>query len=247
MKHVTLTRLQTSGGELAEINWRIFPGDFWVVAGSFGSGKSDLLATAAGLQRPARGTVKIFGEETFTVREEILVEQRRKIGLVFSDGGRLFSRLTIAENIALPLRYHENLREEEAADAVGEILRATELIPFAEETPARIHPHWQQRAALARALLLGPEILLLDKPVAGMDFRHQRWWIDFLTQLSEGAGARGGKKMTLAIAADHLAIWKPVAKQFAVLSENRWHEAEDRERLDTLPPEALREFLTEKI
>src|SRR4051812_15592431 len=94
------------GIEVEGINWRVMPKDFWIVAGLFGSGKSDFLATAAGLQRPSRGVVKLFGHETFTLKEEILVEHRRRIGLVFSNGGRLFNRLTVAENVALPLRYH---------------------------------------------------------------------------------------------------------------------------------------------
>jgi ABC-type transporter Mla maintaining outer membrane lipid asymmetry ATPase subunit MlaF len=210
----------------------LLPGTFWVVAGWFGTGKSDFLATAAGLQRPEKGVVKIFGHETFTVREEILVEHRRRIGVVFSDGGRLFNRLTVAENIALPLRYHQNWTEADAENSVREVLQLTEMISFAHKIPSALSSNWQQRAALARALILKPEILLLDKPLLGMDARHERWWLDFLIKLSEGSAFYGGKRVTIVATAENLQPWKDVAKQFAVLKNNRWQEIGGRAELD---------------
>lgn len=233
MIDATMAHLQIPGAvEVADVNWRVLPETFWVIAGLFGSGKSDFLATAAGLQRPARGVVKIFGHETFTLKEEMLVEHRRRIGLVFSGGGRLFNRLTIAENVALPLRYHQNLTEADAEKSVREILELMDLIPFAHKIPSLLSPNWQQRAALARALILKPEILLLDKPLLGMDLRHQRWTLDFLTKLSDGSPFYGGKRMTILATADDIAPWKTVARQFAVLKNKQWREIGGRAELD---------------
>ena len=233
--------------EVESVNWRILPETFWVIGGVFGSGRSDLLATAAGLQRPARGLVKIFGHETFTLGEELLIEHRRRIGLVFSNGGRLFHRLTIAENIALPIRYHQNWTEAEAEQPVREILELTDLTAFATQIPGALSPSWQQRAALARALVLKPEILLLDKPLSGLDFRHQRWTLDFLSKLSEGCPYYGGKKITIVATADNLQAWRNVGEQFALLQENQWKELGGRTDLEA-NGEALRhEAWTDEI
>jgi ABC-type transporter Mla maintaining outer membrane lipid asymmetry ATPase subunit MlaF len=233
------------GIEVEGINWRVMPKDFWVVAGLFGSGKSDFLATAAGLQRPSRGVVKLFGHETFTLQEELLVENRRRIGLVFSSGGRLFNRLTVAENIALPLRYHENWTEEKAEDAVREILELTDLISFARRIPSTLSVNWQQRAALARALILKPEILLLDKPLHGMDARHQRWWLEFLKSLSDGSKFYGGKPITMIVTTENFEPWKDVGHKFALLKNNRWQEIGGRAELDASGEPMLREVWTE--
>ena len=218
--------------EVENVHWRIHPETFWVVGGVFGSGRSDLMATAAGLQRPARGVVKIFGDETCAIGEEMLVEHRRRIGLVFSNGGRLFNRLTIAENIALPIRYHRNWTEAEAEEPVRAILELTELLPFATQTPGMLSPNWQQRAALARALILQPEVLLLDKPLLGLDFRHQRWTLDFLSRLSAGGALYDGKKVTIVATTDNLQAWRAVGQQFALLKGKRWKELGGRAGLE---------------
>lgn len=215
-----------------EINWRVLPETFWVIGGGFGVGKSDFLMTTAGLRRPDSGIVKIFGHETFQLKEEVLVEHRRRIGVVFSGGGRLFNRLTIGENVALPPRYHHNWTEAEAEDSVREILQLTEMISYAHKTPSALSPNWRQRAALARALILKPELLLLDKPLLGMDARHQRWWLDFLSKLSEGSAFYGGKRVTVVATTENFQPWKDVARQFAVLRNNRWQEIGGRAELD---------------
>ncbi|MEP6662433.1 MAG: ATP-binding cassette domain-containing protein [Verrucomicrobiota bacterium] len=238
---MAISAVQTRGVDLRGINWQVFAGDFWAIAGLVGAGKSDFLSTAAGLQRPGHGIVRLFGEQTFTVPEEQLVEQRRKIGLVFSGGGRLFNRMTIAENVALPLRYHNNWGEDEAEKLVREMMEWTALEPFAHRQPALLHVHWQQRASLARALILKPELLLLDQPLAGMDFQHQEWWVDFLGKLAEGCPFYGGKKVTLVVTADNLAPWKNIARHFVVLKNNQWNELGGREALEARRG-ALREF-----
>jgi ABC-type transporter Mla maintaining outer membrane lipid asymmetry ATPase subunit MlaF len=238
-----------SGGatEATAINWNLSAKDFWVIAGLHGSGKSDFLSTAAGLRRPEHGVVKIFGQETFTINEEMLVEHRCRIGVVFASGGRLFNRFTVAENVALPIRYHQNWTEAEAETSVREVLELTGLISQAHQIPSGLSPGWQQRGALARALILKPEILLLDKPLSGMDFRHQRWWLDFLKQLSEGLAFNGGKPVTIVATADDPQIWKDVARQFAILKNNQWREIGGRAELDAAGEPLLRELWSEEI
>jgi len=125
---------------LEEVQWRVSENDFWVIGGLHGSGKSDLLLTAAGLQRPSKGTVLIFGKEQGTLDEETLLEERKRIGVVFENGGRMFRQLTVFDNIALPLRYHENLSASESVDRIASILESTGLEPFAYNTIGTLSP-----------------------------------------------------------------------------------------------------------
>ena len=122
---------------LEGINWRISAGDYWVVGGLPGSGKSDLLATLAGLYRPLSGTSKLFGRDVAELSEDDFRAARLRIGLVFEGGGRLFNQLSVAENVALPLRYHRSQPGVEAGERVKAILDATGLNPWAESTAGR--------------------------------------------------------------------------------------------------------------
>ena len=180
---------------VADVDWTVLPGEFWVVAGQQHSGKSDLLMHAAGLMTPARGSCAVFGCDTKDFGEAQIAE-RLRIGFVFS-GGKLFNHLTLAENIALPLRYQKNLSEAEAGGKVQTFLELFELTPFADAVPSSVAVNWRQRAALARSLILQPELLLLDNPLAGLGGRHRQWLLDFLNQLWSGHFAFGGQKMTL--------------------------------------------------
>ena len=156
---------------LTAVNWTVAPGEFWVVAGLQHSGKTDLLMLAAGLLPPQAGSYELFGRETREFGEAELAE-RLRVAYVF-ENGRLFGGLTIAENIALPLRYHRNLAEAEAESETRALLERLELTPFAGLMPARVSRDWLKRAALARALVLQPQVLLCDNPLSGLGRRHR--------------------------------------------------------------------------
>ncbi|MDD5139336.1 MAG: ATP-binding cassette domain-containing protein [Verrucomicrobiales bacterium] len=213
-----------------DVNWPVAAGGFWVVAGQEHSGKSDLLMLAAGLMPPASGSCKLFGNDTKNFGEVELAE-RLRVGFVFQ-GGHLFNRLTIAENIALPLQYQKDFTAAEAAREVQALLELLELAPLADVTPANVAANWRQRAALARALILKPEVLLLDNPLAGLGARHSQWWLRFLDQLSRGHEQFAGKPMTLVATADDLRPWQNARRNFALLSDKKfillgtWSEVE---------------------
>src|SRR5689334_22174275 len=98
MRDVTVTSLKDSAKVVVEgVNWTVATGDFWAVAGLMRSGKSDLMALAAGVMRPTRGTYRLFGKELIAGFEQEQLELRLRIGLVF-DGGQLLHQLTLAEN-----------------------------------------------------------------------------------------------------------------------------------------------------
>jgi len=205
---------------LEDVNWSVLPGEFWVVAGPQHSGKSDLLLHAAGLMTPVSGTCRVFGCETDAFGEAQLAD-RLRVGLVFADG-KLFNQLTIAENVALPLRYQKNLTAEETNPAVEVLLELLELTPFAEAAPADISANWRRRAALARALILQPELLLLDNPLSGLDARHRQWLLQFLDQLWRGHEFFGGRPTTLVATTGDFRAWQHPKRKFAVLDEKNF-------------------------
>jgi phospholipid/cholesterol/gamma-HCH transport system ATP-binding protein len=202
------------------VDWSVSAGEFWVVAGPPQSGKSDLLMTAAGLLLPARGSCRVSGCDTKDFGEAQLA-QRLRVGLVFADG-KLFNDLSIAENIALPLRYRQDLAVEAVTPAVGTLLELLELKPFANVLPANIPANWRNRAALARALALKPELLLLDNPLAGLGARHRQLLLDFLEQLARGHEFFGGQPLTMVATTDDLSAWRHPRRKFAALHEGNF-------------------------
>jgi putative ABC transport system ATP-binding protein len=216
------SRYQRESSGIEAIQWRIMPGDYWVIGGLHGSGKSDLLTTAAGLQQPSRGKVLLWGRDLSEFKEDELLRERLRIGFVFEKGGRILPHLTVTENIALPLRYHKNWRPREAEEQVAKTIEFTGLTAYAHNTARMMSEDWQQRVGLARALALNPEVLFLDKPLNGLESRHRRWWLDFLGKLSEGSPETNVRPITLVVTADDLQPWMDRARQFAVLNKNRW-------------------------
>ena len=95
----------------------------------------------------------------------------------------------MAENVALPLRYHKTLDAGGAVAAIDELLEMTELKPIADVSPPDLPRSWQSGSGLARALVLLPEILLADNPLGALDARHSHWWRRFLDQLSWATNA----------------------------------------------------------
>jgi ABC-type transporter Mla maintaining outer membrane lipid asymmetry ATPase subunit MlaF len=224
------------------IDWEVNAEDYWVVAGLHGSGKSDFLMMTGGLMPPLRGRYWFCGEP-MPIFEEARLKDRLRLGLVF-ETGQLFNQLTVRENIALPLRYHRNLTAAEAEGEVQKMLDATGLIPFADSAPGDIGRNWQKRVGLARALMLKPELLLVDNPLAGLDLRHANWWLGFLGQLSRGQGVLGGYPLTLVVTTADLRPWKDRARQFALLEKQRFRILGGWAQLGAASPELVQELLT---
>jgi ABC-type transporter Mla maintaining outer membrane lipid asymmetry ATPase subunit MlaF len=246
MRNVSLPSLHApERPEVEGISWTVSPGDYWVIAGLHGSGKSALLATAAGLLRPLHGSVLLFGRDTAGLKDREWVQERLRIGLIFENGGRLFREMTVYENVAVALRYHFNWRQEQTEQRVDEVLRLTGLEEYARFMPRSLSLLWQQRVALARALALKPDVLLLDKPLVGLELRHRRWWLDFLSRLSTGADYMEGRPITLVVTSDDFHFWRNQGRQFAVLNAPRWISLGGAEELKASADPLLQELLSE--
>ncbi|HEX4646004.1 MAG TPA: ATP-binding cassette domain-containing protein [Verrucomicrobiae bacterium] len=220
MAGVTVTALNDPRMVMVEnVNWSVSVGDYWVVGGLQGSGKTDLMELAEGLIPPQQGVYRLFGHEMPIYGEHLLAE-RLRIGLVF-DGGNLFNQLTVWENVSLPIRYHKNLTREQAEQQTDAMLQAMELTPWRDTMPGALGLNWRKRVGLARALMPRPEVLLLDNPIAGLDVRHRNWWLNFLDQLSAGHALLEKRPMTLVATAGDLRPWTERARQFAILKDKR--------------------------
>jgi len=200
---------------LKDVNWSVAADEFWVVGAPPSSGKSDFLMTAAGLMPPVGGTYKFYGNQTRTFDESRLAD-RLRTGFVF-ENSQLFHYLSLAENIALPLRYHQNLGADEAIGAVDELLAATHLKPIADVRPPDLPQGWQKRAGLARALAMKPNILLADNPLGALDARHSNWWRRFLDELWLGHAWLDKKPLTIVVTTDDFRPWQGDRLQFALL------------------------------
>ena len=143
-------------------------GSIFVIMGNSGSGKSTLLRHMLGLQRPAQGDVLYDGESFWGMDDEARQAQLRKYGVLFQSGA-LWSSMTLAENIALPLVEYTDWSAADREDVVQLKLALVGLSGFEDYFPAEISGGMRKRAGLARAMALDPEILFFDEPSAGLD------------------------------------------------------------------------------
>jgi len=223
------------------VNWTVQPGEFWVIAGPQRGGKTDFLMMAAGLSAPEGGAYRAFDSE-MPIFEDTRLKERLRLGFVF-DGGKLFDHLTMIENVALPISFHENLPANEARARAEKLLEAMDVMTYADRTPSTVAWHWQQRAGLARALALKPELLLLDNPLVGLDPRNAAWWLNSLGALNRGHALTDGKPVTIVVTAQDFWSWRNQARSFAALIDRQLRVLGDWEALERCEDEAVRELV----
>jgi len=143
-------------------------GESMVVIGGSGTGKSVLIKHVIGLLRPDEGKVIVKGAVISELGRSGLNELRRSMGMLFQQAA-LFDSMTVGDNIAFELRHHTSMGAEEVADRVQEMLTMVGLSGTQDKWPADLSGGMKKRAGLARALALGPEIILYDEPTTGLD------------------------------------------------------------------------------
>lgn len=190
-------------------------GEMVALVGGSGSGKTTLLRHIIGLTRPASGRVKLFGEDLFSGGIALQRQRRRRFGVLFQHGA-LFSALTVAENIALPLRELKLATDAELDDLVALKLDMVGLRPDdALLMPAELSGGMIKRVALARALALEPELLLLDEPTAGLDPERSASFVALIRTLHKAL------ELTVVLVTHDVDTLKALATQVAVLADGR--------------------------
>ena len=187
-------------------------GEIVGIAGASGAGKSTLLRTINLLERPDRGSVVVDGRDLTRLSPRALRAARRGIGMIFQHYN-LLQNLTVAANVALPLRLHGLLNAPRRARRVHECLELVGLADKAEAWPARLSGGQKQRVAIARALAAQPEVLLCDEPTSALDATTTRGLLDTLREINASLG------VTIVIVSHELAALAALCSRVAVIED----------------------------
>jgi phospholipid/cholesterol/gamma-HCH transport system ATP-binding protein len=188
--HITIKDLTMAYGDFVimnDLSFTIKRGDVFIIMGGSGCGKSTMMNILIGLKSPAKG--KVFYEDVDFWQSDPETRHRiiRRAGVMYQSGA-LWSSMTLAENVALPLEIYTDLGAGEIRDAVELKMALVGLAGFEAFYPSEISGGMQKRAGIARAMAMDPEILFFDEPSAGLDPVSARRLDDLILQLSEGLG-----------------------------------------------------------
>lgn len=211
-----------------DLDFTIDTGDIFVIMGGSGCGKSTLLRHLIGLNEPAHGEI-LYGTESFTkARPERRTELIRGIGVLYQSGA-LWSSMTLAENVALPLGEFTTLEPDEIRQVAALKLALVGLAGFEDYYPSDISGGMQKRAGLARAMALDPDILFFDEPGAGLDPISARLLDDLILELRDSLGA------TVVVVTHEL------ASIFAIGTNSVFLDADSRTMIASGSPTELRD------
>jgi phospholipid/cholesterol/gamma-HCH transport system ATP-binding protein len=240
--HVALAKVNMAFGERAvfhDLSCTFPAGRVSVILGGSGSGKSTVLRLIGGLVRPQSGHILVAGEDVTRLSERQLYGVRKKLGMMFQ-GGALLDSLTIFDNLAFPLREHTSLDERAIGTAVHRRLQAVGLSNVDALLPNQLSGGMLKRAALARAIMLDPVILLCDEPFSGLDPVTVHRIETLLVELNRSQG------MTLMVASHHIPSTLRMADRLLMLMDGQAIDGTPRE-LTASPDPRVREFLDEDI
>jgi phospholipid/cholesterol/gamma-HCH transport system ATP-binding protein len=195
---------------LRDVSLDVPRGSITAVLGPSGSGKSTLLAALTGELHPVAGSLRLFGE-TVPRASRALLEMRRNIGVLLQGNG-LLTDLTVAENVALPLRTHTRLPAPVLRRLVDMKLQAVGLLATADAWPRELSGGMARRVALARALALDPPLMIYDEPLTGLDPIASGVIMSLIHRLNESLG------LTSVIVSHHVHETLPICDQAVVIA-----------------------------
>jgi phospholipid/cholesterol/gamma-HCH transport system ATP-binding protein len=241
--HITVRDLTMAYGSFViqhDLTFTVRRGDIFIIMGGSGCGKSTLLRHLIGLNPPAQGEVLIEGENLWKAPPEEQERMKRRFGVLFQSGG-LWSSMTLAENVALPLETYTDLSPGQIRDIVSLKLALVGLAGFEAFYPSEISGGMQKRAGLARAMAMDPDILFFDEPSAGLDPISSRRLDELILELRDSLGA------TVVVVTHELASIFTIGNNSVFLDpETKTMIAQGDPKMlrDTSPDPKVREFLT---
>ncbi len=214
--HIEVVDLTMAYGSFViqqELNFTVNRGDVFIIMGGSGCGKSTLLKVMIGLKAPAQGQVVFNGESFWQASQQAQARMKRSFGTLFQ-AGALWSSMTLAENVALPLKQYTSLTDAEIGDVCSYKLALVGLAGFEDFYPSEISGGMKKRAGLARAMAMDPEILFFDEPSAGLDPISAKLLDDLILELKESLGT------TIVVVTHELASIFTIANNCVFLDPN---------------------------
>lgn len=173
---------------MRDLEFSIRPGEIFVLMGGSGCGKSTLLRHFLGLQAPLKGDIEYYGESFTQASDDVRTRMLRRTGVLFQTGA-LWSSMTLAENVSVPLQEFTDLSPKDIREVASLKLALVGLRGFEDYFPSEISGGMQKRAGLARAMALDPDILFFDEPSAGLDPVSSTLLDRLILQLRDSLGA----------------------------------------------------------
>ncbi|HEX7672672.1 MAG TPA: ABC transporter ATP-binding protein [Bdellovibrio sp.] len=220
----------------AGVSFYVRKGECLGLIGGSGTGKSVLLRSLVGLEKPDKGQIIIDGEDIVPMNERQLVEVRKKVAYAFQ-GGALFDSMTVYENLAYPLREHTKMTESEIAAQIRAQLEEFGLDATAEKLyPGSLSGGMQKRVGLARAMMMHPEVVLYDEPTAGLDPYNTK-------RIQESILKMKAKGVTSILVTHDMPTVYAVCDKVALLIEGRIGEQYTIDKLKTEPSGVMTQFI----
>lgn len=227
---------------MRDLNFSVQAGEVFVIMGRSGSGKSTLLKQMIGLKPPASGDVLYNGKSLWATEPEDRLAVMRRFGILYQSGA-LWSSMTLAENVALPIAQYTDLSSRDVRELASLKLGLVGLSGFEEYYPSELSGGMRKRAGLARAMALDPDILFFDEPSAGLDPVSSRMLDDLMLTLRDSLGA------TLIVVSHELLSIFAIADNAIFLdaeSKTMIAEGNPRTLLKETREQHVRDFLTRR-
>lgn len=221
---------------LDDVNVSFLPGRTTVVLGPSGCGKSVMLKHIIGLLRPSSGSAWFQQQRIDTMREHELVDIRRRVGFLFQQGA-LFDSMTVGQNIAFPLREHTELSREDRHDRVERMLSLVGVSGTFDRMPAELSGGQRKRVALARAIVLEPEVVLYDEPTTGLDPIRSDVIAKLILRLQETLS------LTSIVVTHDIATAFKIADTMVMMNEGRILMSGNPELFESSQDQVIRRFL----
>lgn len=218
-----------------DVTFSVRRGECLGLIGGSGAGKSVILRSLIGLERPDEGEVWVDGTEITKLRERDLLPVRKKIAYVFQNGA-LFDSMSVYENLAYPLREHTKLAETEIRERILDQLEEFGLRGNEAVFPANLSGGMQKRVGLARAIIMQPDVVLYDEPTAGLDPYNTK-------RIQEMILALKAKGKTAIFVTHDMPSAFAVCDRIALLLEGRIHSIGTREELESHPENRVLRFI----